>query len=95
MATELNDGISIKLSALHPRYEDAQHERVMAELVPRIWGLFELSAIANSNLTIDAEELDRLELSLAVFEALAVRVAQHYPPGTAFAWRCRPTKPAR
>ena len=32
-----NDGISIKLSALHPRYEDAQHERVMAELVPRVW----------------------------------------------------------
>jgi RHH-type transcriptional regulator, proline utilization regulon repressor / proline dehydrogenase / delta 1-pyrroline-5-carboxylate dehydrogenase len=34
-----NDGISIKLSALHPRYEDAQHERVMAELVPRVWTL--------------------------------------------------------
>ena len=81
-ATEINDGISIKLSALHPRYEDAQHERVMDELVPRVWGLLELAAIANINLTIDAEEVDRLELSLEVFEALAVRVAQHYP-----AWR--------
>ena len=36
-ATEQNDGISIKLSALHPRYEDAQSQRVMDELVPRVW----------------------------------------------------------
>ena len=34
------DGISIKLSALHPRYEDAQRERVLAELVPRVWRQF-------------------------------------------------------
>jgi RHH-type transcriptional regulator, proline utilization regulon repressor / proline dehydrogenase / delta 1-pyrroline-5-carboxylate dehydrogenase len=72
-----NDGISIKLSALHPRYEDAQRERVMAELVPRVWSLCELAAGANINLTIDAEEVDRLELSLDVFEALAAQVAQH------------------
>jgi RHH-type transcriptional regulator, proline utilization regulon repressor / proline dehydrogenase / delta 1-pyrroline-5-carboxylate dehydrogenase len=71
-----NDGISIKLSALHPRYEDAQRERVMAELVPRVWSLCELAAGANINLTIDAEEVDRLELSLDVFEALAAHVAQ-------------------
>ena len=82
LACELNDGISIKLSALHPRYEDAQHERVMAELVPRVWSLCELAASANINLTIDAEEVNRLELSLPVFEALAARVAQHHP-----AWR--------
>ncbi len=74
-----NDGISIKLSALHPRYEDAQHSRVMAELVPRVWGLCELAANANINLTIDAEEVDRLELSLEVFEALAAQVATHFP----------------
>ncbi|MDD5324129.1 MAG: L-glutamate gamma-semialdehyde dehydrogenase [Polaromonas sp.] len=79
VATEQNDGISIKLSALHPRYEDAQHQRVMSELVPRVWGLCELAARANINLTIDAEEVDRLELSLDVFEALAARVAQHHP----------------
>ncbi|MFL6692471.1 MAG: L-glutamate gamma-semialdehyde dehydrogenase, partial [Ramlibacter sp.] len=73
-----NDGISIKLSALHPRYEDAQHERVLTELVPRVWSLCELAARANINLTIDAEEVDRLELSLDVFEALARRVATHH-----------------
>ncbi|BCO29600.1 bifunctional protein PutA [Rhodoferax lithotrophicus] len=78
-ACEQNDGISIKLSALHPRYEDAQHTRVMAELVPRVWGLCEQAARANINLTIDAEEVDRLELSLEVFEALLTQVAQHYP----------------
>ena len=81
---ERNDGISIKLSALHPRYEDAQHARVMTELVPRVWGLCELAARANINLTIDAEEVDRLELSLDVFEALAAQVAQHHPQWQGF-----------
>ncbi len=79
-----NDGISIKLSALHPRYEDSQRERVLAELVPRVWTLCEQAARANINLTIDAEEVDRLELSLDVFEALAARVAQHYPQWAGF-----------
>lgn len=83
-ATELNDGISIKLSALHPRYEDAQRSRVMAELVPRVWALCELAAKANINLTIDAEEVDRLELSLDVFEALAALVALHHPTWQGF-----------
>ncbi|MDB5868681.1 MAG: L-glutamate gamma-semialdehyde dehydrogenase, partial [Polaromonas sp.] len=83
-ACELNDGISIKLSALHPRYEDAQRERVMAELVPRVWGLCELAARANISLTIDAEEVDRLELSLGVFEALAARVARDCPQWRGF-----------
>jgi RHH-type proline utilization regulon transcriptional repressor/proline dehydrogenase/delta 1-pyrroline-5-carboxylate dehydrogenase len=84
LACEQNDGISIKLSALHPRYEDAQHARVMAELVPRVWGLCVAAAQANINLTIDAEEVDRLELSLDVFEALAAQVAQHCPQWTGF-----------
>jgi RHH-type proline utilization regulon transcriptional repressor/proline dehydrogenase/delta 1-pyrroline-5-carboxylate dehydrogenase len=83
-ATELNDGISIKLSALHPRYEDAQRSRVMAELVPRVWALCELAAKANINLTIDAEEVDRLDLSLDVFEALAAKVAAHHPSWQGF-----------
>lgn len=82
--TELNDGISIKLSALHPRYEDAQRVRLMDELVPRVWALCELAAKANINLTIDAEEVDRLELSLDVFETLAAWVAQHYPQWKGF-----------
>ncbi|MES2939762.1 MAG: L-glutamate gamma-semialdehyde dehydrogenase [Pseudomonadota bacterium] len=81
---EQNDGISIKLSALHPRYEALQHERVMAELVPRVWGLCEQAARANINLTIDAEEVDRLELSLEVFEALAARVAAQHPQWQGF-----------
>ncbi|MCY7318287.1 MAG: L-glutamate gamma-semialdehyde dehydrogenase [Ramlibacter sp.] len=79
-----NDGISIKLSALHPRYEDAQRERVLAELVPRVWSLCELAARASINLTIDAEEVDRLELSLDVFEALARRVALEQPQWQGF-----------
>lgn len=83
-ACEVNDGISIKLSALHPRYEDAQMARVMAELVPRVWGLCEQAARANINLTIDAEEVDRLELSLEVFEALAAQVAQQFPRWSGF-----------
>ena len=83
-ACEQNDGISIKLSALHPRYEDAQAQRVMAELVPRVWGLCEQAALANINLTIDAEEVDRLELSLEVFEALLAKVAQQHPQWRGF-----------
>ena len=74
-----NDGISIKLSALHPRYEESQRARVMQDLVPRVWDLCVQAAQADINLTIDAEEVDRLELSLAVLEALMERVAAHYP----------------
>ncbi len=78
------DGISIKLSALHPRYEPTQHARVMAQLVPRAWGLCELAAQANINLTIDAEEVERLELSLDVFEALLEKIATHHPQWQGF-----------
>ena len=81
---EQNDGISIKLSALHPRYEETQIGRVMSELVPRVWSLCQQAARANINLTIDAEEVDRLELSLEVFEALAALVAQHFPQWRGF-----------
>ncbi|MBI3042732.1 MAG: L-glutamate gamma-semialdehyde dehydrogenase [Betaproteobacteria bacterium] len=75
---ERRDGISIKLSALFPRYEDAQRARVMNELVPAVWSLCERAARAGINLTIDAEESERLELSLDVFEALARRVGAEY-----------------
>jgi len=64
-------GVSVKLSALHPRYELAQRGRVMAELVPR---LVELAAAAKRHdigFCIDAEEADRLDLSLDVVEAVA------------------------
>jgi RHH-type proline utilization regulon transcriptional repressor/proline dehydrogenase/delta 1-pyrroline-5-carboxylate dehydrogenase len=81
---EKNDGISIKLSALHPRFEDGQRERVLAELVPRLWGLCEQAANANISLAIDAEEVDRLELSLDLFDALATRVALYHPQWRGF-----------
>ena len=73
------DEISVKLSALFPRYEEAQRERVFAELLPRLWSLAELAARTHINLAIDAEESDRLELSLDLLEALAERVAALYP----------------
>ena len=73
------DGLSIKLSALHPRYEESQIDRVMAELVPRVIRLIDVAAAADINLTIDAEESDRLDLSLAVFEVLADHVAATAP----------------
>jgi len=76
---EAADGISIKLSALFSRYEDSQRERVFSELLPRVWQLIEPAARADLNLTIDAEESDRLELSLDVFEALAKRIAAEFP----------------
>ncbi|MEM8586823.1 MAG: bifunctional proline dehydrogenase/L-glutamate gamma-semialdehyde dehydrogenase PutA [Pseudomonadota bacterium] len=62
-------GISIKLSALHPRYEELQRARVMAELVPRVRQLARLAARAGIGLNIDAEEASRLDLSLDVIEA--------------------------
>ncbi len=65
-----NPGISIKLSALHPRYECAKRERVLHELVPRLLSLAQAAKAAHINMTIDAEEADRLELSLDVIEAV-------------------------
>ncbi|MGV7210993.1 trifunctional transcriptional regulator/proline dehydrogenase/L-glutamate gamma-semialdehyde dehydrogenase [Oxalobacteraceae bacterium A2-2] len=64
-------GISVKLSALHPRYSRAQRERVMAELLPRLVKLVQLAKHYNIGLNIDAEEADRLELSLDLMEAMA------------------------
>lgn len=63
-------GISIKLSALHPRYTRAQKDRVMAELLPRVHALAALAHHYNIGLNLDAEEADRLELSLDLLEAL-------------------------
>ena len=64
-------GISIKLSALHPRYEFAQRRRVMGELVPRVVALGEAAKRHGIGFTIDAEEADRLDLSLDVLEAIS------------------------
>jgi RHH-type proline utilization regulon transcriptional repressor/proline dehydrogenase/delta 1-pyrroline-5-carboxylate dehydrogenase len=63
-------GISIKLSALHPRYSRAQQDRVMLELLPRLLHLARMARGYDIGLNIDAEEADRLELSLDLLEAL-------------------------
>jgi len=65
-----NPGISIKLSALHPRYEVAQEERVLAELVPVVRSLARAARAAGIGLHVDAEEQDRLVLSLKVIAAV-------------------------
>jgi len=62
-------GISVKLSALHPRFEAVSHQRVMAELVPRLADLARRAKAYDLNFTVDAEEADRLELSLDVIAA--------------------------
>lgn len=64
------DGISIKLSALHPRYEFAQQQRTLPELIARTRALAIQARDANIGFTIDAEEADRLEISLDVIAAL-------------------------
>ena len=64
------NGISVKLSAIHPRYQRAQHQRVMQELLPRLKALFVLAKQYDIGLNIDAEEANRLELSLDLMEAL-------------------------
>jgi RHH-type proline utilization regulon transcriptional repressor/proline dehydrogenase/delta 1-pyrroline-5-carboxylate dehydrogenase len=68
-------GISIKLSALHPRYSRAQRDRVMRELLPRVRDLVLLASRYDIGINIDAEEADRLELSLDILEALAFDTA--------------------
>ncbi|KGJ04019.1 L-proline dehydrogenase /delta-1-pyrroline-5-carboxylate dehydrogenase [Paracoccus halophilus] len=69
-SVEMNPGISIKLSALHPRYEVAQEKRVMAELVPVVLALARQAKAAGMGMNIDAEEQDRLVISLKVIEAV-------------------------
>ncbi|ELY3837541.1 trifunctional transcriptional regulator/proline dehydrogenase/L-glutamate gamma-semialdehyde dehydrogenase [Cronobacter turicensis] len=63
-------GISIKLSALHPRYSRAQYDRVMEELYPRLKSLTLLARQYDIGINIDAEEADRLEISLDLLEKL-------------------------
>ncbi len=63
-------GISVKLSALHPRYEAVSRDRVLAELVPRLRTLAQRAKSHDLNFTVDAEEADRLELSLDAVAAL-------------------------
>ncbi len=71
-AVETAPGISVKLSALHPRYEMAQRDRVLAEMTPPLLALAAAACHAGIGFTIDAEEADRLDLSLDLIEALAL-----------------------
>jgi len=63
--------ISVKLSAIHPRYSESHRDRVMNELAPRLQDLAALARHHKIGLTVDAEEADRLDLSLDVFERVA------------------------
>jgi len=65
-------GISVKLTALHPRFEFAQHDRIVTELLPRARELALMAKERNMGFTIDAEEAERLDPSLDVIEALAM-----------------------
>ncbi len=71
-AIEAAPGISVKLSALHPRYEMAQRQRVLAEMTPPLLALAAQARAAGIGFTVDAEEADRLDLSLDLIEALAL-----------------------
>ena len=80
-------GISVKLSALHPRFEAVSRGRVMAELVPRAIDLATRAKALNLAFTVDAEEADRLELSLDVIAAICRR------PLARWLERLRPRRP--
>ncbi|HSC79574.1 MAG TPA: bifunctional proline dehydrogenase/L-glutamate gamma-semialdehyde dehydrogenase PutA [Chitinolyticbacter sp.] len=64
------NALSVKLSALHPRFEHRQHARIKTELYPRLLALARMARDANLALTIDAEEVDRLPLTLTLFGRL-------------------------
>jgi RHH-type transcriptional regulator, proline utilization regulon repressor / proline dehydrogenase / delta 1-pyrroline-5-carboxylate dehydrogenase len=70
-------GISVKLSALHPRFEAISRERVLAELGPRLLELARLAKARELGFTVDAEEADRLELSLEIVGAVLADPSLH------------------
>ena len=83
---------SRSLSALHARYSRSQQDRTMSELLPRVRALALLARRYDIGLNIDAEEADRLELSLDLLEALcSIRISR---AGTASASSCRATRSA-
>jgi RHH-type proline utilization regulon transcriptional repressor/proline dehydrogenase/delta 1-pyrroline-5-carboxylate dehydrogenase len=77
-------GISIKLSALHPRYARSQRSRVQGELYPRLAALARLAREYDMGLNIDAEESERLDVSLDLLERLCVEPALHGWNGVGF-----------
>jgi RHH-type transcriptional regulator, proline utilization regulon repressor / proline dehydrogenase / delta 1-pyrroline-5-carboxylate dehydrogenase len=76
---EDGDGLSVKLSALDPRFEPGQRMRVMHRLLPRLMSLVDEAASAGLALTIDAEESERLELTLDLLDAASRHAARHFP----------------
>ena len=70
-----NPGISVKLSAIHPRYEFAQRAAAVPELAEKLVALCRAAADANVGISVDAEEADRLDISLDIFEAVAMAPA--------------------
>ena len=69
------NGISVKLSALHPKYDFMHRERVMSELLPRVLELVQIAQQYNIGINIDAEEADRLEISLDVIAEVMQTIA--------------------
>jgi RHH-type proline utilization regulon transcriptional repressor/proline dehydrogenase/delta 1-pyrroline-5-carboxylate dehydrogenase len=69
------DSLSVKLSALHPRFEEMKRARVLSELLPKLKELARIAAARGVDITIDAEESERLELTLDIFEALTGQFA--------------------
>ena len=69
--TPAGDGVSVKLSALHPRFEEAKRARILGELLPRVAALARIALERGVGITIDAEESERLELTLDLFDALS------------------------
>ena len=69
------NGISVKLSALHPKYDFLHRERVMSELLPRVMELVQIAQRYNIGINIDAEEADRLEISLDVIDEVMKTIA--------------------
>ena len=65
------DALSIKLSALHPRFEEAKRARIFSELLPRMRDLARIASERGVDVTLDAEESERLELTLDLFDALS------------------------
>jgi RHH-type proline utilization regulon transcriptional repressor/proline dehydrogenase/delta 1-pyrroline-5-carboxylate dehydrogenase len=86
------NGISVKLSALHPRYCEAQRDRVHAELYPRLYALAMMAKQYNMGLNIDAEESERLMLSLELFQRLAFEPALQGWDGLGFVVQCYQTR---
>jgi len=72
-AVSAPDGVSVKLSALHPRFEEAKRERIFAELLPCVEALASRAAARGVDLYIDAEESERLELTLDLFDVLSAK----------------------